>query len=476
MVKLYNTLTRKKETFKPLKGNTVRLYTCGPTVYNYAHIGNLRSYVFADTLKRILQYFNYRVKHVINITDVGHLTSDADAGDDKMLLGAARERKTVWQIAEFYTDAFKENCTDLNIIPPKVWCKATDHIYYQIKLIQKLERKGYTYSAGGNVYFDTSKFSGYGSLAWSEKKMGTSVARVEKDQNKKNQHDFVLWFTKSKFQDQDMKWESPWGIGYPGWHIECSAMSTHYLGQPFDIHTGGIDHITVHHTNEIAQSEAATGKPMARFWIHGEFLIIDAKRMGKSEGNFITLSTLVKRGYDPIAYRFFLLQTHYRRPLEFTWQSMDAAQNGYRSLRENIREYFFRATHTAARKASSSIEPLIASTSKKIDAALSDDLNTPQALAALFDFISQVNRKANRLGRADYRAVCTFVKKIDSVFGLSLTKADDSIPIVVMSLVDKREQARKEKQWAESDALREEIARLRYRVDDMPEGPRIVKI
>lgn len=475
MLKFFNTLTRKKEPFKPLKGNTVGLYTCGPTVYNYVHIGNLRSYVFADTLKRILQYFNYRVKHVINITDVGHLTSDADVGDDKMILGAARERKTVWQIAEFYTDAFKENCTDLNIIPPKVWCKATDHISLQIKLIQKLEKRGYTYCAGGNVYFDTSKLSDYGKL-FGLKKDATAVARVRRDANKKHEHDFVLWFTKSKFQDQDMKWESPWGIGYPGWHIECSAMSTHYLGQPFDIHTGGIDHITVHHTNEIAQSEAAIEKPMARFWMHGEFLIINAKRMGKSEGNFITLSALVERGYDPIAYRFFLLQTHYRRPLEFTWQSMDAAQNGYRSLRDNIREHFFRTTHTAARKTTSTIEPLITSVSKKIDASLSDDLNTPQALAALFDFISQVNRRADRLGGADYRAVCTFIKKIDSVFGLSLIKQDDSIPAVVMSLVDKRKQARKEKQWTESDALREEIAKAGYRVDDMPEGPRIVKI
>lgn len=412
---------------------------------------------------------------MINITDVGHLTSDADAGDDKMLLGAARERKTVWKIAEFYTDAFKENCIDLNIVPPQVWCKATDHIYLQIALIQKLEKKGYTYCAGGNVYFDTSKLPDYGKL-FGLKKNATVVARVQHDANKKHGHDFVLWFTKSKFQDQDMKWESPWGIGYPGWHIECSAMSTHYLGQPFDIHTGGIDHITVHHTNEIAQSEAATGKPMARFWMHGEFLIIDAKRMGKSERNFVTLSSLVERGYDPIAYRFFLLQTHYRQPLNFTWQSMDAAQNGYRSLRENIREYFFRTMHASARKASSSVESLITSALKKIDTALSDDLNTPQALAALFDFISQVNRRADRLGEADYRAVCTFVKKIDSVFGLSLTKTDDSVPAVVMSLVDKREQTRKKKQWAESDALREAIARLRYRVDDMPEGPRIVKL
>lgn len=474
MIRLYNTLTRKKELFKPLKGNTVRLYTCGPTVYNYAHIGNLRSYVFADTLKRVLQYFKYSVKHVINITDVGHLASDADAGDDKMLLSAARERKTVWQIAEFYTNAFKEHITILNIIPPKVWCKATDHIFLQIALIQKLEKSGYAYTAGGNVYFDTSRISGYGKLAWSEKKKGGAVARVENDSNKKNPHDFVLWFTKSKFQDQDMKWESPWGVGYPGWHIECSAMSTHYLGQPFDIHTGGIDLIPVHHTNEIAQSEAATGKPMARFWMHGEFLIIDSKKMAKSEGNFITLSMLAEKGYDPIAYRFFLLQTHYRQPLNFTWQALDAAQNGYRALRENVSEFIRRQREAPARAIS--VKPLLEKTKKKIDAALADDLGTPQALAALFDFISQVNRRAAQLGKDDYRAVCTFIKKIDSAFGFSLTKSDDSIPVVVMSLVDKREQARKEKQWAESDALREEIAKAGYRVDDMPEGPRIVKI
>ncbi|MEK7122575.1 MAG: cysteine--tRNA ligase [Patescibacteria group bacterium] len=472
MVKLYNTLARKKEPFKPLKGKTVRLYTCGPTVYNYAHIGNLRAYVFADTLKRVLAHFKYRVHHVMNITDVGHLTSDADAGEDKMLLGAQRERKTVWQIAEFYTDAFKNDIADLNIVEPNVWCKATDHIYLQIELILKLEKKGFTYTADGNVYFDTAKLPDYGKLAGLERKREKSIARVEKDLNKKHAHDFVLWFTKSKFQDQDMKWESPWGVGYPGWHIECSAMSTHYLGQPFDINTGGIDQISVHNNNEIAKSEAAEGTPMVNIWMHNEHLIIDSKRMGKSEGNFITLDILKEKGYDPLAYRFFLLQTHYRQQLNFTWQSLDGAQNGYRALCDNVAD-FMRRAHGKGRRGSL-FSPRLIRAMERIDAALADDLGTPQALALIFELVADVNRHADSLTAGDYRAVCKALADVDLVFGLGITRTrEQSVPLDILALVKKREVARHDKRWSDADALRDEIIKAGYRVEDTADGSSI---
>src|SRR3989338_8667274 len=275
-ISVYNTLSRKKEQFRPLFSDSIRLYTCGPTVYNYAHLGNLRSYIFEDILKRVLLFNGYKVKHVMNITDVGHLTSDADEGEDKMLKGARREKKTVWEVAEFYTRAFKQDMKKLHLLPPNILCKATDHITEQIEMVQILEKKGFTYFRDGNVYFDTSKLKDYGKLA-SLNLAKERRARVESDLNKKNPHDFVLWFTKSKFQEQEMKWPSPWGLeGYPGWHIECSAMASKYLGEQFDIHCGGIDHIPVHHTNEIAQSEAAFGKkPWVKYWLHNEFLIID---------------------------------------------------------------------------------------------------------------------------------------------------------------------------------------------------------
>ena len=316
---LYNTLARKKETFVPLKKGSVGMYCCGPTVYNYAHVGNLRSYIFEDVLRRVLEFNKFKVKHVTNITDVGHLTSDADVGEDKMLKGAKREKKTVWQIAEFYTKAFKDDIIKLNIKNPNTWSKATDHIKEQITLIQILEKKGFTYQAGGNVYFDTSSVKDYGKLAKLDLKADTKE-RVEEDKNKKNKHDFVLWFTKSKFQDQGMKWKSPYGTGYPGWHIECSAMSMKYLGKQFDIHCGGIDHIPVHHTSEIVQSESATGKkPWVKYWLHNEFLVLrKGEKMAKSGDNFITLQTLEEKEFHPLDYRYFCLGTHYRKPLMFS--------------------------------------------------------------------------------------------------------------------------------------------------------------
>ena len=337
---LFNTLTRKKEPFVPIKKNEVGLYTCGPTVYAFAHIGNLRTYIFEDLLKRTLLFNHFNVKHIMNITDVGHLTSDSDTGEDKMLKGAKREKKTVWEIADFYTKAFQSDIKKLNILNPNIWCKATDHIKEQIALIQRLEQKGFTYVAGGNVYFDTSKLEDYGKLARLNLD-AEQQSRVDKDENKKNLHDFVLWFTKSKFEEQEMKWPSLWGeAGYPGWHIECSAMSMKYLGEQFDIHCGGIDHINIHHTNEIAQSEAATGKkPWVKYWLHGEFLVIGKDtKMAKSGDNFITLSTLEQRGYHPLDYRYFCLGTHYRMPLTFSFEALDGAKTARKRLVEKVLE------------------------------------------------------------------------------------------------------------------------------------------
>src|SRR3989344_6059792 len=313
----------KKETFSPMNKNEVGMYGCGPTVYHYAHLGNMRTYTFVDLLKRTILFNGYKVKHVINITDVGHLVSDADEGEDKMLKGAKREKKTVWQIAEFYTQAVKKDMEQLNIISPTIWCKATDHIKEQLEMIGVLEKKGYTYTAGGNVYFDTSKLKEYGKLARLNLK-AEQKARVEKDKNKKNQNDFVLWFTKSKFDDPEMKWDSKYGQGFPGWHLECSAMATKYLGEQFDIHCGAIDLIPTHHTNEIAQSEAALGvHPWVHYWMHGEFLVLsEGNKMSKSSGDFLTLQVVIDKGYDPMVYRYFCLGTHYRKPLMFSWEAM----------------------------------------------------------------------------------------------------------------------------------------------------------
>ncbi len=471
---LFNTLTRRKEEFVPLHGNGVGMYTCGPTVYNFAHIGNLRSYIFADTAKRALRYTGYEVKHVMNITDVGHLTSDADAGDDKMLVAAAREKKSVWDIAAFYTDAFFRHTSDLNIIRPDIVCRATDHIPQQIAMIEKLFRQGVAYEQGGNVYFDTSKFPSYGALAGLDKG-AQRKARVEKDPNKKNPHDFVLWFTKSKFGEQDMRWESPWGVGYPGWHIECSAMSTKYLGQPFDIHSGGVDHIPVHHTNEIAQSEAAEGKPFVRFWLHGEFLIVDEKRMGKSEGNLLTLDTLKEHGFDPLSFRFFCLQTHYRQQLNFSFNALSAAQAGLSGLLENIVRIQHKGegvplheeVSTAARETAQRFQETLME-------RISDDLDAPAALAGLFSFVRDIQSADFLL--SDYAYFIDCIRDADRVFGLHLVPHHlDTIPFEISELLELRTAARREKNWERADALRAQIEAHGYSVEDVDEGTRVMK-
>ncbi len=463
MLQLFNTLTRKKEPFIPFNKKQVRYYACGPTVYHFAHIGNLRSYIFEDVLKRVLLWNKFKVKHVMNITDVGHLTSDADTGEDKMLLGAKREHKSVWEIADFYTKAFQEDLKKLNILSPNIWCKATDHIKEQIALIQKLEKKGFTYIAGENVYFDTSKLSDYGKLAKLDLQ-AEAKARVEKDPHKKNPHDFVLWFTKSKFQEQEMKWPSPWGTGYPGWHLECSAMSMKYLGEQFDIHCGGIDHIPVHHTNEIAQSEAATGKkPWVKYWLHNEFLVLaEGKRMGKSEGNILTLSTLQERGFHPLDYRYFCLGTHYRMPLMFSLEALEGAKNTRRRLVEKVLEL------KKGRKNEPSNQDLAEDYLERFTEQINDDLNTPQALATMWEMLKDEGLN----GKEKY----TLLLKFDAVLGLNLKKVkEEKIPKEVIKLAEERLIARHNKDWKKADELRQKIAALGYSVGDTKEGYEVRK-
>lgn len=456
---LYNTLTRKKDIFKPINPPHVGMYTCGPTVYNYAHIGNLRTYIFEDILKRVLLYNGYIVKHVMNITDVGHLTSDADEGEDKIELEAKKERKNAWEIAEFYTKAFKEDIKKLNILEPDIWCKATDHIEDFIGFIKILEEKGYTYKISDGIYFDTSKFPDYGKLAGQDLESLLPGARVEFNPEKKNPNDFALWKFSPKNIKRQMEWDSPWGIGFPGWHIECSVMSTKYLGQPFDIHCGGIDHIPIHHTNEIAQSEAAYEKPMANYWLHGEFLVLGEKRMGKSEGNFITLNVLEEKGYNPLAYRYFCFSAHYRSPLKFTWLAIDSAQRALNRLYENIKRYpkynvdFHREYEEEFHK------------------AINDDLDMPKAISIVWELIRDDN-VSPEVKRA------TLIQ-FDKVLGLSLDNPPEvkiEVPDEIWELLEEREKARKEKNWEKADKIREEIKNKGYIIEDTPQGPRIKKL
>lgn len=444
-VRLYNTLTRKKEEFNPEKPDQVGLYCCGPTVYHYAHIGNLRTYVFEDILRRTLEFNGYVVKHVMNITDVGHLTSDNDEGDDKMKKGAEREKKTVWEIADYYTQAFLEDMDRLNLLKPHVKPKATDHIQEMIAQIEQLEKNGLTYvGKNGNVYFDTAKLEDYGKLAQLEKQELQAGARIEIDPNKKNPHDFVLWFVSSKHGDQDMQWESPWGKGFPGWHIECSAMSMKYLGEQFDIHCGGIDHIPVHHTNEIAQAEGATGvKPWVDIWMHGNFLVLkDKAKMAKSEGNFLTLKKLMEEGYDPLDYRYFCLQTHYRKELAFDWEGLKAARVGLRRLKEKV-------NLLSGERGAESGE-LITKYLELFDKAIEDDLNMPQAVAVVWDILDD-----KKFDNADKLST---IVEFDRVLGLQLDeKYDVELPPEMVQWILERNEARKNKDFVKADEIRGKI-------------------
>jgi len=459
MLKLFNTLTRKKEIFKPLRDKKVGLYTCGPTVYWHAHIGNLRTYIFEDILKRILIYNGYKVKHVMNITDVGHLTSDEDTGEDKVEKAAREKKMDAWKLAEFYTKAFKKDLQRLNIIEPEIWCKATDHIKEQIDLIRKLEKKGYTYIIEDGVYFDTSKLKDYGKLAGLRKVKQLAGARVEVVPGKKNPADFALWKFTPPGVKRQMEWDSPWGRGFPGWHIECSAMSMKYLGETFDIHCGGVDHIPVHHTNEIAQAEAATGKAFVKYWLHGAFLVLKEGRMGKSEGNIITLEDLVKRGFHPLAFRYLCLTAHYRKRLVFSWENLEAAQRGLESLVYFVQEIYQK--NRLKRK-----NRKIRNYQKKFLEFINDDLNIPRALSLAW----QVSRDKNLSQREKYFLLSDF----DKIFGLRLNKVKPlKISKQVQKLLKKREVLRKEKKWQEADKIREQIQKLGYLIEDTPKGPKL---
>ncbi len=451
MLKLYNTRTRKIQEFRPIYDNEVGLYTCGPTVYNFVHVGNLRTYIFEDILKRTLKYHAYKLTHVMNITDVGHLTDDADQGEDKMEKGSRREGKSAWEIAEFYTAAFKADLAELNILDPHIWCKATDHIQEQISMIETLQDKGFTYETSDGIYFDTTKIDDYGALANLQNQELQAGSRVEMKE-KKNPHDFALWKFSKQNEQRQMEWEAFGKMGFPGWHIECSAMAIKYLGEQFDIHCGGIDHVPVHHTNEIAQSESYTGKkPWVNFWLHGEFLQIGDEKMAKSGENFITLQSIKEKGYSPLAYRYFLLQAHYRKQVAFSWRAVEAGELGLHRLRERV----------------AAIDPNLPTdphTEQEFFDAINDDLNTPEALAAL-----QIALKENRVSIES-------IIEFDKILGLNLhdhTITPLATPEEVKKLLDAREKTRLEKNWAESDRLRDEIKKLGFDIKDTDKGQKI---
>lgn len=458
---VYNTLTRSKEEFIPYEEGKVGMYTCGPTVYNYAHIGNLRTYIFEDVLKKSLEYSNYKVKHVMNITDVGHLQSDGDEGQDKMALGAKREHKTVWEIAKFYEDAFFEDCKKLNIKRPTIVCRATEHIQDMIDFIKKLEEKGYTYVSNGNVYFEIDKFADYAKLAHLSLDELEAGSRIEVDPNKKNPLDFVLWFTNSKFSNQIMQWESPWGKGFPGWHLECSTMSVKYIGEYLDIHCGGIDHIAIHHTNEVAQSEGALGHKWVKYWMHGEFLVLDSGKMSKSSGNFLTVSSLEKEGYSPLEYRYFCLQSKYRKQLVFSFESLNDAKNGYKKLKERIATVLSSISENDLTR-----DEKIVLYKEKFSSFISDDLNIANAFTVLFDVL-----KDNDLNNKEKSIL---IEDFDKVFSLDLMTIEkettDIDEELINNLIVERNAARASKNWARADEIRNKFIAMNIELLDTKEG------
>lgn len=465
-MKLYNTMTRKVEEFVPIVQGKVSMYCCGPTVYNYAHIGNLRTFIFEDLLHRTLEVDGYKVRHCMNITDVGHLTGDGDDGEDKMEKRSKETGKSVWEIADFYTKAFFNDTKALNIIRPVVVCKATDHIQEMIDLIKKIEANGHTYIAGGNVYFSIDTIDDYGKLAGLKLDDLKSGARIEVDKNKRNPKDFVLWFTNSKFGDQAMMWDSPWGRGYPGWHIECSAMSMKYLGDHFDIHCGGIDAIPVHHTNEIAQSEAATGHTWVNYWCHGEFLLNDSGKMSKSSGEFLTLSVLLDKGYDALDYRYFCLGGHYRTQLKFSFEALDHARSARSQLISRISE--MKAKAMPSKEVSGKAREYL----NKFNNAMENDLKTPEALSHMWALV-----KDNTVSDGDKLAS---LFQMDRILGLDLDKIEAKKEEKVGSeedwnLLQERADAKKNKDYARADQIRLELLERGFIVKDTPAGPVLEK-
>lgn len=457
MLYLYNTLSRKIEEFQPLKNKKVGLYTCGPTVYDWAHLGNLRSYIFEDILKRILLFNGYKVRHVMNITDVGHLTSDADEGEDKMEKSARREGKTAWEIAKFYTQQFKNNLKDLNILFPDIWCPATKYIKEQITLVQKLIDKGLTYQTSDGIYFNTSRLPDYGKLAGLKEQNLRAGARVKMGE-KKNPHDFALWKFSPVKGKRQMEWQAFGKMGFPGWHIECSAMSLKFLGKQFDIHCGGIDHISVHHTNELAQSEAATGlKPWVSYWLHNEFLLVNEGKMAKSLKNFFTLSDIKNKGFQPLALRYFMLGAHYRAKLNFTWEALTGAQNALNNLYATIKGWEKRPKILKKEHGIKEFED-------KFAKAVNNDLNTPKALAIVWELIKSELTDSSK---------AFLLLKFDKILGLDLEKyvgKKIKIPSQIRELLEERAAARKNKDWKKSDKVRRELRKMGYFVTDTKEG------
>lgn len=463
---MYNTLSRDVELFIANEPGKVGIYTCGPTVYNYAHIGNLRTYISEDILVKTLKAFGYQVKRVMNVTDVGHLESDADEGEDKLLKGAKRENKSVREIADFYEKAFFKDCAKLNIMEPDVVKRATDCISSYIKFIKVLEDKGYTYFANGNVYFDITKFPRYTELGRADLETQQAGARsdVFEDEHKKNPQDFVLWFTKSKFENQAMKWDSPWGVGYPGWHIECSVIALESLGPRLDIHCGGVDHIAVHHTNEIAQTESYTGEKWVNYWWHGEFLIDESGKMSKSKGEFINVDLLEKKGYDPLAYRYYVLGSHYRRQLAFDYGKLDQAAGAYRKLRERTSEIAesARSLGTVDIREKADNEYL-----ERFYGALADDLNTANAIAELYGLLKSDladDAKAATIARMDE------VLSLDLLEPLKGETLDDSEVKRIEALIKLRDNAKAEKDYESADAIRDQLKDMGVVLKDSKDG------
>lgn len=458
-MKLYNTLTKKEEEFIPRDKNCVKMYTCGPTVYNYAHIGNLRTYIFEDVLEKSLNYLGYPVKRTMNITDVGHLSDDGDNGEDKMLKGAIREKKTVWEIAQFYTDAFFEDCKKLNIKKPEIVSKASNHIEDYIHMVEKLVNDGYAYQTNGNVYFDVSKMSNYYELSGKNPDDLKVAVRndVEHDTFKKNPADFGLWFTNSKFNNQAMKWESPWGVGYPGWHIECSNIAIHFLGEYLDIHCGGVDNIFPHHSNEIAQSEAYLGHKWCNYWAHGEYLNDETGKMSKSKGEFLTVSLLESKGYAPLSYRYFCLESHYRKQLAFSYASLDRAVSSYQSLKNKVRNL-------------KEIDGMQLEDEKfqmyqsQFQLCIADDLNTANALTVLYEVLKSDCNGTTKIA---------LVKDFDQVLSLSLLEKEEfseEEKAWILERIEARQQAKKNKDFQQADGIREELKEKGIQIKDTREG------
>lgn len=453
----YNTLTKQKDLFKPIEEGKVKIYSCGPTVYKDATIGNMRTNLLNDTLRRVLKYNGYELKHVMNITDVGHLVSDGDEGEDKMLKSAREEHKSPLEIAEHYTKLFFRDLERLNIETPEVVCKATDHIKEMLEMVQKIMKNGYAYETPTAIYFDVSKLDKYGILSGINLNDQKAGARVDIDPEKRNPYDFALWIKAPA--NHLMKWDSPWGPSYPGWHIECSAMSTKYLGEEFDIHTGGIDLIPTHHENEIAQNKGACGKNPAHYWIHGEYLLINGGKMSKSLGNTYLIDDIIARGYSPLAYRLFNYSCHYRGKLNFTWEGIESANTSLIRLREGYQKHLNGNSDIS--------DEIIADMENRFHQAINDDMNMPLALSVVWEAVKYPEKSPK---------IAQLLKKFDTVLGIKIDEVQETkIPQEILDLVEERKQARSDKNWSESDRLRDLIAEKGYIVKDMKDGTEVLK-